>query len=97
MMRFALGEKCGSDKMPLNGFSGFAAAAANASRSNKLNSAAPPSPSANRPKNSRRFISKLMWPQLMDLSKLVQLRPIVHSLPNLNHNPDRTGLKNQPG
>src|SRR5256885_508221 len=64
MMRLALAGKCGAERTPLNGF--FAVAAANAVRFSKLNSAAPPRPNANRPKNSRRFIAKLMWLQFIE-------------------------------
>src|SRR5438445_5536184 len=66
MMRLALAGKCGAERMPLNGFSVLAVAAANASRFSKLNSAAPPRPNANRPKNSRRFIAKLMSVQFIE-------------------------------
>src|SRR5438034_10509763 len=65
MMRLAFGGKCGAGRMPLNGFSGSTAAAANASRLSKVKSAAPPRPKANRPKNSRRFMAKLMLLQFI--------------------------------
>src|SRR2546427_8948915 len=63
MIRLARGGKCGADKMPLKGFPDGERVAAAASRFNKLKSAAPPRPKANRPKKSRRFIAKLIWVQ----------------------------------
>src|SRR5262245_43230093 len=65
MTRLARAGKCGAGRIPLNGLAVLAVVPAEASRVSRPDKAAPPSPNANRPKNCRRFIAKLMWVQFM--------------------------------
>src|SRR5688500_1518691 len=72
MMRFALGARWGWSRMPLKALGAEGDAAAPASWLSSVVRAAPPRPSAKRPKNSRREKATLMLLQKFGMGRVVR-------------------------